>query len=151
MTTMLEATVDKFIFRVATDRFYHPSGVWAQPLGDGHRVRVGVADFVQQHNGDVTFATVRPVGTVLHAGDELVDIETMKVALSLPAPIGGTIVESNSALGTTPEVINQDPFGAGWLAVLDAADWETDRAMLLSPGAYFGQMKAAAEAEVGAQ
>lgn len=148
MTTMLEATVDKFTFGVATDRLYHRDGVWVLPLDGGPHVRLGVTDFVQQHNGDVTFATVTAVGTVLGAGDELAEIETMKASVSLPTPIGGTVVEANPALAETPEVINQDPFGAGWLAVLHVDDWDTARAGLLSPEAYFEHMTAIAEAEV---
>jgi glycine cleavage system H protein len=151
MSTMLEATVDKFTFRVATDRLSHRDGVWALPVDSGRRVRLGLTDFVQQHNGDVTFATVQPAGTVLRVGDALAEIETMKVTLSLPTPISGTIIESNPALAATPEVINQDPFGAGWLAVLDVADWATARTGLLSPEAYFSHMQSLAEAEVGEQ
>ena len=61
MTKILETTVDKFIFRVETDRYYNSEGVWAKEE-DG-RIRIGLSDFVQQRSGDVAFAEVKPVGT----------------------------------------------------------------------------------------
>ena len=62
MTEFLETTVDKFTFKVATDRYYSSEGFWAQD--DGNRIRIGLTDFLQQRSGDVAFAEVKPVGTV---------------------------------------------------------------------------------------
>lgn len=145
MPDFLETTVDKFIFKVATDRLYTAEGVWA--LEDGDRIRVGVTDLVQQRSGDVAFAEVRPVGTVLAAGDEVASIETIKTNVAVPSPIGGSVAETNPALELAPEVINQDPYGAGWLALVDPSDWATDRGALLDPEAYFAVMRAEAEEE----
>jgi glycine cleavage system H protein len=145
MPDVLETTVDKFIFRVATDRYYSHEGLWAK--AEGERVRVGLADFVQQRSGDVAFVEVKPAGTLLAVGDELAVIETIKVDISLYSPLAGTLLEVNPALDESPEVINQDPYGEGWLAVIAASDWEADRAQLHDPQAYFSQMKAQAEAE----
>jgi len=146
MTEFLETTVDKFTFKVATDRWYTADGLWALP--EGQRARVGLTDFTQQRSGDVAFAEVKPMGTVLKAGDELGTIETVKVDIVLPSPVSGTVVEVNPALADAPEVINQDPYGAGWLALIELADWVADQANLLSPEAYFEQMKRQAEEEV---
>jgi glycine cleavage system H protein len=145
MAEVLEFTVDKFKFRVPTDRLYSSEGLWAQEAGD--RVRLGLTDFVQQRSGDVAFAEVKPQGTALKVGDELGTIETIKVNISLTSPIGGTIVEVNPSLETAPEAINQDPYGAGWLALIEPASWETDRASLLDPAAYFNLMRGQAEEE----
>ena len=145
MPDFLETTVDKFIFRVATDRLYTAEGVWA--LADGGRVRVGVTDLVQQRSGDVAFAEVRPAGTVLAAGDEVASIETIKTNVAVPSPIGGAIAAANPAMELSPEVINQDPYGDGWLALIDPSDWAADRGALLDPQAYFVVMKAEAEEE----
>ena len=151
MPEVLETTVDKFVFRVAADRYYSREGVWASPLpqgeGRGVRVRVGVSDFLQQRSGDVAFAEVKPEGTVLAAGDEVAVIETIKVNISLTAPVSGKIVEVNPAMATAPEAINKDPYGEGWLAVIEPGDWETDRARLLDAQAYFTLMKRQAEEE----
>jgi glycine cleavage system H protein len=145
MTEYLETTVDKFTFKVATDRLYSSEGVWVKE--ENGRVRIGLSDFVQQHGGDVAFAEVRPVGIVLAAGDEVANIETIKVNIAFAAPVNGKIVAVNPAMSDAPEAINQDPYGTGWLAVLEISDWETERTGLLDPQAYFEIMKSQAEGE----
>ncbi len=145
MADFLETTVDKFTFKVATDCFYTHEGVWARE--ENGRVRIGLSDFVQQRSGDVAFAEVKPVGTVIAAGEEVADIETIKVNITYTSPVNGRIAEVNPAMNNTPEVINQDPYGAGWLAVMDAVNWDADRAKLLDPQAYFKIMKGQAEEE----
>jgi glycine cleavage system H protein len=146
MPEFLETTVDKFTFKVATDCLYNTEGIWAKP--EGNLIRIGLSDFLQQRSGDVAFAEVKPVGTQVAFGDEIAVIETIKVNISLTSPVTGKVVEVNPAMATAPEVINQDPYGAGWLAVVAATDWDTDKANLLGPQAYFAKMKVEAEQEV---
>lgn len=145
MPEYLETTVDKFTFKVATDRYYNDEGIWA--LAEGNRIRIGMTDFLQQRSGDIAFAEVKPEGTTLEAGDEVAVIETIKVNVSLTSPVSGTVVEVNPAMELSPEVINQDPYGEGWLVVIEASDWPKDRARLLDPQAYFELMKRQAEEE----
>jgi glycine cleavage system H protein len=145
MPEHLEVTVDKFIFRVATDRLYSPEGVWA--LAEGDLVRVGLTDFFQQRSGDVAFAEVRPAGTVVRVGDEVALIETIKVNVGVPSPVGGPVVEANPAMELSPEVINADPYGDGWLALIEPRDWPEDRGALLDPQAYLELMTGQAEEE----
>ena len=102
MTDFLEFTIDKFTFRVATDRWYNDQGLWARP--EGGRVRIGLSDFVQQRSGDVAFAEVKPVGTTLAFGDEVAVIELIKVNVSFSSPVAGKVVESNPAMKDFPEV-----------------------------------------------
>ena len=146
MTEILETTVDKFIFRVAADRFYNGEGVWA--LQEGGLVRIGLSDFLQQRSGDVAFAEVKPTGTELRFGDEIAVIETIKVNISLSSPVSGVVVEVNPDMEMAPEAINQDPYGQGWLALIEAGDWEADKARLLDPQAYFTRMRLEAEEEI---
>ncbi len=143
MNEHLEYTLDKFTFRVATDRLYMPEGIWAKVEGD--LVRVGVSDFFQQHNGDVAFVEVREVGTVVSPDEEFASIETIKVDFELPAPVHGVIVAVNDRLELEAEIINLDPYGAGWMALIAATDWATDQARLMSPAAYFAYMQAQAQ------
>ncbi len=145
MPEYLETTIDKFTFKVAANRVYNREGLWAQ--ADGSRVRIGLSDFLQQRSGDVAFAEIKPAGTALAAGDEVAVIETIKVNISLTSPASGNVLEVNPAMETAPEAINQDPYGEGWLAVIEAADWEADRARLLDPQSYFDFMKGQAEEE----
>lgn len=146
MPEYLEMTVDKFTFKVATDRFYTREGLWALPEAD--RVRVGLSDFLQQRSGDIAFAEVKPIGTELSIGDEVASIETIKVNVVLSSPVNGTVIDVNPAMDTAPEAINQDPYGAGWLAVILPTDWESDRSRLLDAAAYFEVVKAEAEEEL---
>ena len=145
MPEFLETTVDKFIFKVATDRSYSSEGLWAK--ADGNLVRIGLSDFLQQRSGDVAFAEVTKPGTSLNVGDEVATIETIKVNISLTSPVTGEVVEVNPAMAMAPEAINQDPYGEGWLAVIEAKDWEADRAGLMDPQAYFILMRGQAEEE----
>ena len=145
MPEFLEVIVDKFTFKVATDRFYTREGVWA--LAEGNQIHIGLSDFLQQRSGDIAFAEVKPVGTVVAVGDEVAAIETIKVNVILGSPVSGKVIEVNPAIETAPEAINQDPYGAGWLAAIEATDWDTDRAQLLDPQTYFAVMKAEAEEE----
>ena len=146
MPNFLEFTIDKFTFKVAGDRFYTPAGVWA--LAEGNRVRIGLSDFQQQRSGDVAFAEIKPVGTQLTFDDEVALIETIKVNISLGSPVTGNVVEINSAMTDAPEVINQDPYGVGWMAVIEAADWEADRPRLMDSQTYFAHMKSLAQQEL---
>jgi len=145
MSDFLETTVDKFTFKVATDRLYNTEGVWAKE--ENGRVRIGLSDFVQQRSGDVAFAEIKPAGTALAAGEEVAVIETIKVNITYTSPGNGNIVEVNPAMNEAPEAINQDPYGAGWLAVMEVTDWDAERAKLLDPQAYFKIMKGQAEEE----
>ena len=147
MPDYLETTVDKFTFKIAKDRLYSTEGVWAK--AEEKMVRVGLSDFVQQRSGDVAFAEVKPAGAEVVFGDEIAVIETIKVNISLGSPVKGKVFEVNTALSTTPEVINQDPYESGWLVMIEASDWEADRSRLLNPQTYFEKMKRDAEQEVG--
>ncbi len=148
MTKYLECTADKFTFRVATDRLYTPEGVWVLPEADGKLMRLGLADYLQQHNGDVAFANVKPVGTKLAAGGQFAEIETIKAMVEVHAPVSGRLVEVNGALERSPEVINQSPYETGWLAVVEPSAWEAERPHLLGPAAYFALMQKQVEEDL---
>jgi len=143
---MLELTVDKFAFRVPKGLYYNDAGVWVKQ--EGSVARLGLSDFSQQRSGDMAFAEVKPVETLLKPGDEFASVETIKVNVILPSPVTGAIAEINMALEDAPELINQDPYGKGWLVVVKLTDWESDRAKLLNADAYYALIKRQAEEEV---
>lgn len=145
MVHFLEITVDKFTFKVATDRMYTRAGLWAKH--ETGRVWIGLTDFLQQRSGDVAFAEVKPKGTKVSASDEIAVIETIKVDTILDSPVSGTVIEVNPKMDDQPEVLNQDPYGEGWMAVIEAEDWQADMENLLDPDAYFKIMKRQAEEE----
>jgi len=146
MADYLETKVDKFTFKVATDRHYNSLGVWA--LAVGKHIRIGLSDFLQQSSGDVAFADVNPAGTVLAVGDAATEIETVKVTIAILSPLAGQIVKVNPLMENAPETINQDAYGEGWLCEIEPSAWESDLKNLLDADAYFVQMKRQAEEEV---
>jgi glycine cleavage system H protein len=143
---MLEITVDKFTFRVPNALLYSDAGIWVAV--EGSRARLGLSDFAQQVSGDIAFANVEPAGTELEAGEEFGTIETVKVNVGLPSPVSGKVTEVNPALQHAPEAINQDPYGRGWMIVMELRDWERDRTSLLEASRYLDLVKAQAEAEL---
>jgi glycine cleavage system H protein len=142
----LELAVDKFLFRFPADLSFSDAGVWVR--FEGPRARIGLSDFTQQRNGDVAFAEPKEAGTVVKAGDEVAIVETIKVNLSIPAPLEGRVMEVNGDLLNSPELVNQDPYGKGWLAVLEVEDDEAARRGLKTAAEYLAIAKVQAEAEV---
>jgi glycine cleavage system H protein len=122
-------------FEVPEDRRYTDSHEWAMPADDG--VRIGITDFAQDELGDIVYVELPGVGEHIEAGAEFGLVESIKAISDLYAPVGGEVVAVNDALGTAPETINDDPYGDGWLLVVDTDD---DLEALLSPDAYRGEM-----------
>ena len=140
---LLQVTVGKFIFRVKPGCLYTVAGAWAALDDATGLVRVGLTDFRQQSSGDVVFVELPAVGTRLAAGDDLINIETIKVDLVVPAPAAGEVAAVNEALADAPELINQDPYGSGWLVALKPAIWPAPG--LIDAEAYLALMTAQAE------
>lgn len=103
--------------------------------GSGGAVRVGITHFAQDALGDIVFVQLPDVGAVVAAGESLGEIESTKSVSELYAPLGGTVSARNEALGDTPELINTDPYGAGWLVEVTPDDPAAVDG-LLSAGAY---------------
>ena len=143
MPEYLEIHVDKFTFKIATDRYYTREGVWILP--EGNRVRLGLSDFQQQRSGDIAFVNIKPPGTILSVNDELATVETIKVNLDLLSPVTGVIVKVNPDLDATPEKINQSPYEEGWLCEIETSKWETEKKSLLDAQVYFSLVKQEAE------
>ncbi len=148
MADFLELTVDKFIFKTAADRLYSRDGVWV--LEENGRVRVGITDYEQQRNGDVAFVHLKPEGTNLAIGDEFAEIETIKATVSFASPLAGRILETNGSLGPSPEIVNQEPYAGGWIALIEPSDWPESRKTLLDAAAYQALVKTQAEEELQA-
>ncbi len=102
------------------DRKYARSHEWAKPEGDA--VVVGISEHAQQELGDITFVELPSMGQVVEAGGECGVVESVKAASDLYAPVGGEVVAVNDALEDTPELINQDPWEAGWILKLKPSD-----------------------------
>lgn len=99
---------------------YSSDHEWAK-LEDG-KVRIGITDYAQDTLGDVVFVQLPDVGTQLAAGATFGEVESTKSVSDVYAPIGGTVVEVNAELVDAPNRLNEDPYGEGWLCVIEPDD-----------------------------
>ncbi|HZA39262.1 MAG TPA: glycine cleavage system protein GcvH [Actinomycetota bacterium] len=105
---------------------------WARPEGD--RVVVGITDYAQDQLGDVVFVSLPEPGSEVAAGATFGEVESTKSVSDLYSPVAGTVAERNDALEKEPELINQEPYGRGWLISIDAPG--ADLGHLLDAAAY---------------
>ena len=89
---------------------------------DGDRARVGISDFAQDALGDVVYVQLPAIGASLAAHSTCAEVESTKSVSDVYTPVSGEVVEINEALGGTPELLNQDPYGAGWIFVVAMSD-----------------------------
>ena len=105
-------------------------------IGDGtSTVRIGVTDYAQEALGDVVYVSLPDVGATVEKGAAVGEIESTKSVSDLYAPLSGTISARNEDLDGQPELINSDPYGAGWLIEIEVSD-EQETGDLLDPAAY---------------
>ena len=89
---------------------------------DGGRARVGITDYAQDALGDVVFVQLPETGTTVAANARCCEVESTKSVSDIYAPVGGTVVEVNDALNDAPERINEQPYGDGWIFVIEMSD-----------------------------
>ena len=127
---------------IPSDLYYTAEHEWVRRSG-ADVARVGITDFAQSALGDVVFVQLPEVGTELTAGESFGEVESTKSVSDLYAPVSGTVAAVNSDLEGSPQLVNSDPYGAGWLVdvqVADAADLESAISALLAPEAYRGTL-----------
>jgi glycine cleavage system H protein len=93
---------------------------WVQPVGG--RLRVGITAYAQDALGDIVFVSLPDEGADVTAGSSVGEVESTKSVSDLYAPISGTVVARNPALDATPELVNTDPYGEGWMFEVEPAD-----------------------------
>jgi len=96
-----------------TDLKYHPEHDWARV--DGETATLGITDYAQEQLGEVVFFDPPEVGATLTKDQPYAEVESVKAVSDVVAPVSGEIVEVNGALADSPEAINEDPYGAGWM------------------------------------
>jgi glycine cleavage system H protein len=127
------------MFDVPDDRRYLESHEWAHRETDD-RVRVGISDFAQDELGDVVFVELPAVGETVTAEQAFGVVESIKAVSDLYAPVSGEVVEVNEDLDTAPELVNEDPFGEGWLLAIEPSDPD-EFDSLLSAAEYTDQIE----------
>lgn len=86
---------------------------------EGEKVIIGIDDYAQSQLGDVVFVELPEVGSVVACGDSFSVVESVKAVSDIYAPVSGKIIEVNEVLADTPECINEDPYGEGWIVVIE--------------------------------
>ena len=113
---------------------YSSEHEWARRLDDGSRVRIGITDFAQDALGDVVYVDLPAVGTRVDASEAVGELESTKSVSEMYAPIGGIVAAVNEALADNPQLLNEDPYGEGWLIEIEAGDMSQLVALLDADG-----------------
>ncbi|HOA64842.1 MAG TPA: glycine cleavage system protein GcvH [Coprothermobacter proteolyticus] len=100
---------------------YSKEHEWVKVL-EGNKVSVGITDFAQDELGDIVFVNLPAVGQEIKVGETLASLESVKSASDVYSPVSGKVVEVNEKLKNSPEIINDDPYGEGWIAVIELSD-----------------------------
>ena len=118
---------------IPTNVKYTKDHEWIRQEGD--IAYVGITDYAQEQLGDIVFVDIQTEGETLAAGDTFGTIEVVKTISDLFIPVSGEVLEQNEALADQPELVNQDPYGEGWLIKIKPAD-DADFDSLLDAEAY---------------
>ena len=105
---------------VPDDLLYSTDHEWIQRVDGG--VKIGITDYAQDALGDVVYVQVPTVGTSVSAGDSFSEVESTKSVSDIYAPVSGVVTSVNEALADDPAAVNTDPYGAGWLCVIEPSD-----------------------------
>ena len=119
--------------QVPSDLIYSSDHEWIRRSGG--TVRIGITDYAQDALGDVVFVQVPSVGVTVSKGQSFSEVESTKSVSDIYAPVSGKVVSVNDALGTTPELVNSDPYGEGWICEIEMSN-ESDLGDLLDADAY---------------
>jgi len=134
-----QEVADKFIFSVKKGLLYTDNDVWIKIKDD--EAQFGVTDFLQRRGGDVTFVELPKKGNTVRRGAEIFSFETIKAVVSIASPFDGVITEVNTTLNDNPELLNEDSYGEGWIALISPSNLEEDRRCLMNAESYFELMK----------
>jgi glycine cleavage system H protein len=133
-------THDKFIFRIPMKGYlFDENHCWAHIAGN--RARVGIADYMQQELGDLTFCELPQIGAEVEQFGEIGSVESVKAVSDIISPVSGRVVAANAAVVEAPELINEDPYVKGWVAEVELRDLASDRDLLLDGEAYLALVR----------
>ncbi|OGL44143.1 MAG: hypothetical protein A2149_01715 [Candidatus Schekmanbacteria bacterium RBG_16_38_11] len=117
-------------FNMPDELYYHTEHSWAKLEGDG-KVRIGMSDFFQQQAGNVVYVDLPDEGDEVEQGEVCGKVQTRKWIGKLVAPISGGIIEVNEEVNDDNTIINKDPYGKGWVLVVEASNLDADLANLI--------------------
>jgi glycine cleavage system H protein len=105
---------------IPADLRFHKEHEWVRL--DGKQATVGISDFAQEALGDIVFLDLPKVGALVKVGQQIGEVESTKTTSTIYTPVSGTVSQINTELKDRPEVVNSDPYGKGWIAIIDLAD-----------------------------
>lgn len=108
-------------FEYPTDLKYTPEHEWVRPM-EGRVVRIGITAYAQDALGDIVYVSVPEAGSEVAAGESCGEVESTKSVSDIYSPLTGTVTAANSALEGSPELVNSDPYGDGWMFEVELAD-----------------------------
>ena len=120
--------------KVVAGLYYTKDHEWAKVQGD--LVVVGITDYAQNALHEITFVEVNAAGTVIKAGESCGLVESMKASSDVFSPVSGEIVETNKRLEDAPEMVNEDPYGEGWLFKIKPSNLQKELRSLMDSKAY---------------
>ena len=120
------------------DFLYAADHEWAKPEGD--KVRVGISDYAQDQLGDIVFVELPQIGSRLAKGEQFGTVESVKAVSELNIPMAGEVVSINKVLEESPELVNKEPYGSGWMIELKPTD-QAELKGLMARDAYLGLLK----------
>jgi glycine cleavage system H protein len=125
----------KFVFSFSgSDRRYAKSHEWVTL--DGATATVGISDYAQDKLGEVVYVALPEVGSELEKDKQLTELDSVKAVAEVYTPLSGKVTEVNTELENSPNLINEDPFGKGWLAKLEVTNAEEEMADLMTDEQY---------------
>jgi len=113
---------------------YSKEHEWVEVLED-NKVRIGITDYAQHSLGDIVFVELPAVGDQVEADESMGTVESVKAVSDVYSPVSGEVVEVNEALEDAPEIVNNDPYGEGWMAIVELSD-PSQLDNLLTPEQY---------------
>jgi glycine cleavage system H protein len=119
---------------IPPELLYYKQHEWTRVEGD--LVVVGITDYAQNSLHEITFVELAEAGTTVEFGEEIGLVESMKASNELYTPIAGEIVEVNADLEDSPELVNEDPYGKGWMIKVKPSNLDGDLGSLMSPDEY---------------
>lgn len=128
---------------IPSDLRYTKSHEWVRREQNG-TVSIGISDHAQSALGDLVFVEVPDVGRAVRAGEACAVVESVKAASDVYSPVSGKVIDGNAALAAQPELLNQDPYGAGWLFRVQTSA-PADEAALMSAADYANYLADAAK------
>ena len=135
-TDFFVVVFNKFEFHIPKQGYwFSENDTWARQMGN--RARVGISDYLQQQLTDILYFNPPELGTLVEQFGELGEVESSKAIFEIIAPVSGTVVAVNeTVVGESPELVNADPYGEGWLVEVELSAWAEESELLLDGPAY---------------